>query len=117
MEESYLNLKIILEALQYDVHQWIIRGDLKIVGLMLGMQTGYTKHMCYLCLWDSRVDSLHYPKQEWGKRSWKVDPNAKKPIENVKYPPLVNPVNVLIPPLHVKLGLMKNFVEELEKKW
>lgn len=29
--------------------------------------------------------------------------------------PLVNPQNVLLPPLHIKLGLMKNFVKAMNK--
>lgn len=34
---------------------------------------------------------------------------------NVKYVPLVNSNKVLLPPLHIKLGLMKNFVKAMDK--
>ena len=34
---------------------------------------------------------------------------------NVKDKPLVDPSKILLPPLHIKLGLMKNFVKALDK--
>lgn len=36
--------------------------------------------------------------------------------ENVFYPPLVQKENIIIPPLHMKLGLMKNFVTALNRE-
>ena len=35
--------------------------------------------------------------------------------KNVVNPPLVLPENILLPPLHIKLGLMKNFVKGMDK--
>ena len=35
---------------------------------------------------------------------------------NVKHVPLVEPRDVLLPPLHIKLGLMKNFVKAMDKE-
>ena len=29
---------------------------LQIITILLGMQAGYTKYPCFLCLWDSRAD-------------------------------------------------------------
>lgn len=34
---------------------------------------------------------------------------------NVKWEPLVGPPKVLMPPLHIKLGLIKQFVKALDK--
>lgn len=34
---------------------------------------------------------------------------------NIKNIPLIDPRKVLLPPLHIKLGLMKNFVKALDK--
>jgi hypothetical protein len=31
--------------------------------------------------------------------------------KSVAYPPLVDPGKIYLPPLHIKLGLMKNFVK------
>ena len=31
----------------------------------LGLQVGFTKFACFLCLWDNRADSKHYVKIKW----------------------------------------------------
>ena len=33
-----------------------------MISSLLGIQLGYTRHACFLCLWDSRDDSNHYTK-------------------------------------------------------
>jgi hypothetical protein len=35
--------------------------------------------------------------------------------QNVFNPPLVLPEKIYLPPLHIKLGLMKNFVKRMDK--
>lgn len=59
-KESRESLGSILTAIRYDEYKWQICGDLKVTGLLLGMQSGFTKHMCFLCLWDSRAREKHY---------------------------------------------------------
>ncbi|EFN87229.1 hypothetical protein EAI_08559, partial [Harpegnathos saltator] len=34
-------------------------GDLKISSMILGQQSGFTKNLCFLCLWDSRDRQNH----------------------------------------------------------
>ena len=74
------------------------------------MQAGFTKYCCFLCLWDSQAVSQHYKQKDWGSRSTFV-PGEHSLKEN----PLVDMNKVLLPPLHIKLGLMKNFVKVLHK--
>ena len=62
MKESYESMNILLEAIKYSKYSWKICGDLKVISLLLGLQLGYTKHMCFVCLWDSRDDINHYTK-------------------------------------------------------
>ena len=76
----------------------------------MGMQVGFTKYCCFLCLWDSRAVSQHYKQKDWGSRSTFV-PSEHSLKEN----PLVDMNKVPLPPLHTKLGLMKNFVKALHK--
>ena len=109
LKESYDNMELRLEAIKYSEYQWILCGDLKVIGLM-GMQAGFTKYSCFLCLWDSRAVSQHYKQKDWGSRSTFV-PGEHSLKEN----PLVDMNKVLLPPLHIKLGLMKNFVKALHK--
>ena len=74
------------------------------------MQAGFTKYCCFLCLWDSQAVSQHYKQKDWGSRSTFV-PGEHSLKEN----PLVDMNKVLLLPLHIKLGLMKNFVKALHK--
>jgi len=111
MKETYDSMKAILTAIKYDKYCWNICGDLKVIGLLMGMQGGFTKYMCFLCLWDSRATGSHYSRTQWPARDEFVPGKM-----NVQHIPLVNPNNVYLPPLHIKLGLMKNFVKALKKE-
>jgi hypothetical protein len=72
------------------------------------LQSGYTKYSCFLCMWNSRDSNNHYSKKKWPPRE-----NFTPGSHNVQHLPLVDPTKVLLPPLHIKLGLMKNFVKAL----
>ena len=76
---------------------------------MLGQQ-GYTKYPCFLSLWDSRADDKHYTQHECPTRET-LQPGS----HNVVAGPLVELHEILLPPLHIKLGLMKNFVQAINK--
>ncbi|KAL6481179.1 hypothetical protein MHYP_G00092590 [Metynnis hypsauchen] len=53
----------------------------------------------------------HYHRRDWPQRTeFTVGKN------NVKWEPLVDPRKVLMPPLHIKLGLIKQFVRALDKE-
>ena len=45
-----------------------------------------------------------------------VETRVKPGSHNVQYHPLVKPNKILLPPLHIKLGEMKNFVKAIEKE-
>ena len=76
--------------------------NLKVISKLLGHQSGYTKFPCFLCYWDSKAKPEHWDKKEWlARQQFKV---GEKNIQNK---PLVNPNKVLLPPLRIKLGLMK----------
>ena len=109
-KESYETLRCILNLVRYEEFLWKICADLKVTGILTGMQGGYTKFPCFLCLWDSRDREHHYNKDEWPLR------NTRAPGEkNIKYEPLVPAQKIVLPPLHVKLGIFKNFVKSLKK--
>jgi len=110
LKETYENLQIVLEKIKYSEHQWKVCGDLKISTLILGQQSGFTKNPCFLCLWDSRDRKNHYVQKEWPKRT-EFHPGSRNIIRR----PLIDPSKILLPPLHIKLGLMKQFVKALDK--
>jgi len=102
MKESYKSMKLLLGKIKYDEFKWKLFGYLKVMALLLGMQFGYTKFCCFLCEWDSRDKKNHYLSKLWPKRT-SLTPGEK----NVVKPPLVLPEKIYLPPLHMKLGLMK----------
>ena len=77
---------------------------------MLGQQGGYTKHPCFLCYWDSRATDQHWVKKDWPSRQ-----DLAVGDKNIINEPLVNRDRIILPPLYIKLGLMKQFVKALDK--
>jgi hypothetical protein len=55
MKETYANMDLLLKGINYSKYGWKMRGDLKVIGLLLGTQSGYTRFCCFLCEWDSRT--------------------------------------------------------------
>lgn len=88
-----------------------ICADLKVVALLQGMQLGFAKFCCFLCEWDSRARDKHYEIKMWPIRK-SLEPGEK----NVLHHPLVLRNNIILPPLHIKLGWMKNFVKAMNRE-
>ena len=59
---------------------------------------------------DSRARDSHYVKRDWPLRL-SLEPGKK----TFQHPPLVESSKIWLPPLHIKLGLMKNFVKAMDK--
>ena len=62
-----------------------------------------------MCLWNSRDDINHFSKVQWEVREALTAGRF-----NVKHVPLADLKNLLLPPLHIKLGLMKCFVRAMD---
>jgi len=62
------------------------------------------------CLWNSRADDQH-----WQRKDWPVREELVVGENNVINEPLVDRDRILPPPLHIKLGVMKQFVKALDK--
>ncbi|XP_017476571.1 PREDICTED: uncharacterized protein LOC108366630 [Rhagoletis zephyria] len=101
----------ILKFIKYEEHDWKICSDLKVVAMLCGLQSGYTKHCCFLCKWDSRARKDHYVRKDWPERV-----EFTVGVDNIKYTPLIKKEKIILPPLHIKLGLIKNFVKALDKE-
>ncbi|GBL92566.1 hypothetical protein AVEN_123753-1 [Araneus ventricosus] len=71
---------------------------------------GRLHKICLLCLWDSQARDLHWTKTDWSLRGV-LTPGEKNVINTT----LVQPEKVLLPPLHIKLGIMKQFIKSLPK--
>lgn len=110
LKEEYNNIALVIEKILYKDHGWVICVDLKMVNFLLGQQGGYTKYPCFLCLWDSRDKQNHWTKREWPNREHMVVGE-----KNVIRESLVERNKIILPPLHIKLGLMKQFVKALNQ--
>jgi hypothetical protein len=53
---------------------------------------------------------LHFLKRDWLQRK-----SLKVGEKNVQHPALVEWHKILLPPLHIKLGLMTNFVKAMDR--
>ena len=107
LKEQHDDIKIVLDLLKYHEHKWIICVDLKMVNFLLGQQRGYTKFPCYLCMWDSRAREKH-----WTQKEWPIRETLEAGMPNVVNNPMISRTK-FFPPLHTKLGLMKQFVKAL----
>ena len=110
LKEKLRKHQAVLERLKYCVHQWLICVDLKMVNFLLEQQGGLIKYPCFLCFWDSRANEEHWVRKEWPPRNT-IKPGEKNIVNN----PLVDRQNIILPPLHIKLGLMKQFLKALDR--
>ncbi|CAH2989105.1 unnamed protein product [Chilo suppressalis] len=99
--------------LVFEVHvnYYFLEPSLYLKVILLKLQGGFTKYCCFLCMWDSRATEKHYITKVWPE--WSEFVCGKS---NVKHVPLIDPKNVILPPLHIKLGLKKNFVKAMNKE-
>ena len=75
----------------------------------VGLHGGYAKHSCFLCLWNSRADEQHYLVKNWPARK-DLTPRS----HNVLYSSLTERSKILLPSMHIKLGLAKQFDKALK---
>ena len=62
-------------------------------------------------MWNSRTKEAHWEKVDWSRRE-----NLTEGEANIINEPLVAREKIILPPLHIKLGLMKQFVKALDKE-
>lgn len=82
----------------------MICGDLKIICMLLEQQVGYRKFPCVLCDKDSKVMNMPWSHERSPSRS---------SLKNVLHKSFLDPKELLLPPPHIKRGLMKRFVKTL----
>ena len=107
--KEYENVKQLLIKINYAQFKWYVCGDFKMLEFLLGLQGRYTKHSCFLCLWNIRAEGEHYEKIHWLTLE-ELTPG----MYNVIREPFISWEKVLLSPLHIKLGLVKQFVKALD---
>ena len=97
MKEDRESVKILLELIQYNDHNWDVCGGFKMIAFLLGLQGGYAMHSCFLCLWNSRVDEQHYLVKNRPARK-----DLRPGSHNVLNSSLIERSKILLPSLHIK---------------
>jgi len=77
MKESYENMKLLVENIQYEKYNWDICGDLKVTALLLGWQPGNSR------------ERKHNIQKQWPK--WESFTLWQKYVVNTA---LINPEKV-----------------------
>ena len=81
-----------------------------MVSFLMDLRGGFPKFPCFLCLWDSRDTTVHYHRKNWLQRT-----EFSVGKSNAKWDPQIEPQKVLMPPLHISLGLINQFFTALGK--
>ena len=110
LKEMYEPIKEVLKSIKYEEYNWLICVDLKMVNFLLGQQSGYREYPCFICEWDIRDKVNH-----WIKTDWKLQDELSVGNKNVINEPLFSRDRIILPPLHMKLGYIKQFVKALDK--
>ena len=80
--------------------------------MLWGQQGGYTKYLCFLCLWDSSAKNEHWIREQRPKK-------MSLQLEKITFfiESFIPHDKVILSPLHIKLGLVKQYVKKLEHRW
>ena len=62
MKKDRESVKILLELIRYNNHNWDVNGDFKMIAFLLGLQGRYTKHSRFLCGMAERMSSTTWSK-------------------------------------------------------
>jgi hypothetical protein len=72
------------------------------------MHSGHAKLCCFLCEWEGRAKDKNYKIKDFPMREKSVP--GEKCVRNQ---PLVDKDKILLPPLHIKSRLIKNFFKAM----
>jgi hypothetical protein len=91
-KETYTTMKDILVEVYYKKYQWEVCGDFKVIVVLLGLKTDYTKYSCSLCERDSCARDTHYYRKHWPHRQ-----SLTTGLKNVIYKPMIKPAKFCLP--------------------
>lgn len=115
LPEKYESMQYILNLIQYEKYQWDVIVDFKLINILVGLMGAASKHPCVYCLWDSKYKkSDKYTKTDWPARPQWSEATAGK--YNAIKPPLVPASKILMPPLHIKIGLVTQLFKKIFQK-
>ena len=96
MEESYESMNRLLEKIQYEKYNWIFCGGVRVLLCCLASSLATESFVAFCATGVVGGNQYHYIHK------WVAYFGTKK---NVVYIPLINPQQIYLPPLHIKLWL------------
>lgn len=108
--EKYQTIRAVLALLKYADYGWMVQADLKLINIISGMKMAACKYPCFICRWDSKDKNKHYlpgHSAEWTEEE--RQPGNFSFIEE----PLVPAAKIVLPELHVKLGVFQVYIKRL----
>lgn len=110
MIDTYDNMNIIIFSKRCKVLNWQICNDLKEIAMLLGLQCGFTKY-CFSNVSGATGVLLHIIIWE-NVSTWDCQYRYMVSIQVASQ--LADTQKVYLLPVHIKLGLMKNFIKAME---
>ena len=104
-------MALVLQKLKYCEHNWMICGGLKVIFILLGQQVDLPSILAF-CVFGT----AGLAKRTGLEKNWPTRNEFTLGVLNILHESLVNPQHVLLPPLHIKLEMMKQFVKALNKE-
>ena len=107
--ESHENVKILMEVINYDKFKWQICGDLKWLPFYLDYNKDSQNIVALFANGTAELGLFITQRIGLARKYLELG------IMNVENQPLVEPSKILLPSMHLKLRLMKNFVKTLNQ--
>lgn len=110
--EKYETIKAALDLLKYADYGWKVQVDLKIVNIISGLMTPACRQPCFLCCWNRTAKINHFEVAAW--EPWS-DEERRPGNANFVELPLVLSEKLVVPELHIKMGIFQQFIKRLLK--
>lgn len=110
LPEKYESIEKILELINYNRYKWEVIVDFKLINIISGLMGAASKYPCVHCLWDAKYKGPDkYTKTDWPKRHRNINERNNNAIRQ----PLVDSSKILMPPLHIKIGLVTQLFKKI----
>ncbi|KAH9389355.1 hypothetical protein TYRP_023389 [Tyrophagus putrescentiae] len=110
--EKYETIKSVLAIINYSSYRWMVLADLKMINIISGLKMAACKFPCFLCRWDSKNTQKHYQPGQF--KDWSENERIPGNFSFIKEP-LVPADKVVLPELHIKIGIFQVFIKKLFK--
>lgn len=109
--ESYATVQKVFNDLKYSEHQWKICADFKMLQILMGLRSGGNiRHPCIFCEFHAQS------KERFDKIDWKYRDTFTVGAFSVQNPPLAQSNQIVLPVLHIKLGIFKQYIKYLNNE-